>query len=305
MYYTGSPLYYIGGNKGIGKEIARRIGTEPNYTVIIACRNLDLGREAINDLRNSNNNDEEDDENECDAILLPIPFDLTNKTSIEYAARWVANEYNGTLDILINNAAICYNSPTLYGKTSHTSFVDQAQITIDTNYFGTLHTIQSFLPLLQKSTSPRIINIASAAGRLTILQSQSLVNEFTSSTLSISKLSSLMNQFVTSVQDGTHTTNGWPNTCYGVSKLGIIALTKVLARQYPQMKINSIDPGYCRTDQNDNMGNVDPYRGAYTPYLLALLEVDDDDEEEEGSKEEVDTGLHFYEEEEIPWTYQS
>ena len=116
MYYTGSPLLhyiYIGGNKGIGKEIARRIATEPNYTVIIACRNLDLGREAIQDLRNSNNN-EEDDENECDAILLPIPFDLTNKTSIENAARWIANEYNGTLDILINNAAICYNSPTLY-----------------------------------------------------------------------------------------------------------------------------------------------------------------------------------------------
>ena len=264
-----------------------------------------MGREAIQDLRNSNNNDEEEDKNECDAILLPIPFDLTNKTSIENAARWIANEYNGTLDVLINNAAICYNSPTLYGKTSHTSFVDQAQITIDTNYFGTLHTIQCFLPLLQKSNnSPRIINIASAAGRLTILNSQLLVNEFTSSTLSISKLSSLMNQFVTSVQDGTHTTNGWPNTCYGVSKLGIIALTRVLARQYPQMKINSVDPGYCKTDQNDNQGNVDPYRGAYTPYLLALLEVDDDDEEE-GSKEEVDTGLHFYEEEEIPWTYQS
>ena len=106
-----------------------------------------------------------------------------------------------------------------------------------------------------------------------------------------------MNQFVTSVQDGTHTTLGWPNTCYGVSKLGIIALTKVLARQYTNIKINSVDPGYCKTDQNDNMGNVDPYRGAYTPYLLALLESE--------NEEEVDTGLHFYEEEEIPWTYQS
>ena len=305
-YNTGSLYYILGGNKGIGKEIARRIGTEPNFTVIIACRDLHLGRETINDLRsnnnNNNNNNNEEDSVKCDAILLPISFDLTNKASIENAATYIAKEYNGTLDVLINNAATCYNSPTLYGKTSHTTFENQAQITIDTNYFGTLHTIQCFLPLLHKSTSqPRIINIASSAGRLTILQSTSLIHEFTSNTLSISKLSSLMNQFVTSVQDGTHTTHGWPSTCYGVSKLGIIALTKVLARQYTNIKINSVDPGYCKTDQNNNQGNVDPYRGAKTPYLLALMEESENNSDEE----EVDTGLHFYEEEEIPWTYQS
>jgi len=110
-----------------------------------------------------------------------------------------------------------------------------------------------------------------------------------------------MQDFVRNVKDGTHITKGWPNTCYGVSKVGIIALTKILARQYyPQMKINSVDPGYCRTDQNDNMGTVDPYRGAYTPYLLATMSSMDG-----SGDEEVNTGLHFYEEESIPWSYQS
>ena len=203
------------------------------------------------------------------------------------------------LDVLVNNAAICFNSPTLYDKVEYTTFEDQADITIDTNYFGTVNVIQSFLPLLQKSDSPRIINIASAAGRLSILKSQKLVDKFTSDTLTIPQLTNLMQDFVKEVKDGTHSSNGWPNTCYGVSKVGIIALTKILARQYyPQMKINSVDPGYCKTDQNDNMGTVDSYRGAYTPYLLATSSSSLDEEEEENS------GLHFYEERSIPWSYQ-
>lgn len=294
--YNIIPHALQGGNKGIGKEIARRIGKEPNFTVLIACRNLKLGREAVQDLKSCNNKD--DDGKECNIILLPIPLDLTNPKSIKAAAEWVENEYNGVLDILINNAAICFNSPTLYDKVDYKTFEDQANITIDTNYFGTLNVIQSFLPLLEKSDSPRIINIASAAGRLSILKSQKLIDTFTSDTLTIPQLTNLMQDFVKNVKEGTHTSIGWPNTCYGVSKVGIIALSKILARQYyPQMKINSVDPGYCRTDQNDNMGTVDPYRGAYTPYLLATSSLED---EEEGG----DSGLHFYEEKSIPWSYQ-
>lgn len=282
-----------GANKGIGKEIARRIGSVDEFTVLVACRNLELGQNAVDDLRKSDGNKEYGC---CDAHLLPIALDLTNQTSIDEATKWVENEY-GALDVLINNAAICFNSPTLYGKTEHTSFQDQAGITIQTNYYGTLNVIDSFLPLLKKSTSPRIINIASAAGRLTILRSQDLVDVFTSDTLSISKLSTLMQQFVTNVREGTHERLGWPNTGYGVSKLGIIALTKVLAREHhTEMQINSVDPGYCKTDQNNNQGTVDAARGAVTPYLLAIRGDDDN---------EAMSGLHFYEEKEISWTYQA
>lgn len=279
-----------GGNKGIGKEIARRIGNNPEFTAIIACRNVELGRVAAEDLR-------ENGEYECDVVVLPVPLDLTDPESIAKASQWVEEEYGGTLDVLINNAAICFNDPTLYGKVEHTPFEDQADITIKTNYFGTLDVIQSFLPQLKKSLSPRIINIASAAGRLSILRSQQLVDAFTSDALTVPQLSKMMDQFVSNVEDGTHTEKGWPNTCYGVSKVGIIALTRVLAREHPEMMINSVDPGYCKTDQNKNQGTVDPSKGAYTPYLLSLMEVEED--------EEADSGLHFYEESEMPWTYQS
>jgi carbonyl reductase 1 len=282
-----------GGNKGIGKEIARRIGTEPDFTAIIASRDVDLGQKAANELIA----DGQREGCECNAIALPVPLDLTNPESIRNAASFVEQEY-GSMDVLVNNAAICFNDPTLYGRVEYTPFEKQAGITIQTNYFGTLQVCQSFMPLLKKSASPRIINVASAAGRLTILRSQNLVDTFTSDKLTIPQLSELMNQFVSEVEDGSHSKKGWPNTCYGVSKLGIIALTRILARENPEMMINSVDPGYCKTDQNNNQGVVDPVDGAYTPYLLALM---DQGEEEE---DEVVSGLHFYEEAEMPWSYQ-
>ncbi len=280
---------------------------DPEFTAIIACRNVELGEAAAEDLRTNNNS-----EYECDVIALPIPMDLTDLSSIEAASNWVENEYNhddddenGILDVLVNNAAICFNDPTLYGRVSYTPFQRQAGITIRTNYFGTLHVVQSFMPLLKKSSSPRIINIASAAGRLSILRSPQLVDAFTSNTLTLPELSNMMEQFVADVESGTHIHKGWPNTCYGMSKLGIIALTRILARSHPEMMINSVDPGFCRTDQNDNQGTVDPSQGAYTPYLLALLERDEEGTGEEDYVLEADSGLHFYEEKEMPWTYQS
>ena len=334
-----------GANKGIGKEIARRLGTDPDFTAVIASRDPELGRKAAEDLRanpgkfsvhkhdhdhdhDHDHGDDDDCKYECDVISLPMALDLTDPTSTTNAVKYIEENY-GVLDVLINNAAVCFNDPTLYGKVEYTPFEKQAGITIQTNFFGTLDVTTSFLPLLKKSPSPRIINIASAAGRLTILRSPELVNKFTSNALDISKLSTLMKQFQSDVEDGTHLEKGWPNTCYGVSKLGIIAMTRVLAREHPEMMINSVDPGYCKTDQNDNRGTVDPKDGAYTPYLLSLMEVGgdddyDDDEEEDGEANdeanddlfagdendagaegaETISGLHFYEEQEMPWTYQ-
>eukprot|EP00522_Entomoneis_paludosa_P003509 CAMPEP_0172468318 /NCGR_PEP_ID=MMETSP1065-20121228/60978_1 /TAXON_ID=265537 /ORGANISM="Amphiprora paludosa, Strain CCMP125" /LENGTH=55 /DNA_ID=CAMNT_0013225681 /DNA_START=56 /DNA_END=220 /DNA_ORIENTATION=- len=52
-------------------------------------------------------------------------------------------------------------------------------------------------------------------------------------------------------------------------------MTRILARQYsgsndaPTLMINSVDPGYCATDQNNQQGFISADRGAVTPFLLA------------------------------------
>jgi len=40
-----------GANKGIGKEIARKLGSVPNLTTILACRNKALGAAAVKELQ--------------------------------------------------------------------------------------------------------------------------------------------------------------------------------------------------------------------------------------------------------------
>ena len=99
-----------------------------------------------------------------------------------------------------------------------------------------------------------------------------------------------MKEFVSSVQDGTHIQKGWPNTCYGASKVAIIAMTKVMARKEPTIMVNSVDPGYCATDQNNHQGYIPAKRGAVTPFLLATL-----------PDTQFLTGLHWFQEQEIEW----
>lgn len=263
-----------GANKGIGKEIARKL-VDANVTTVLACRSG--GKEAAAELG-------------CKHVYL----DLTNVESIHAARQYVQQEF-GKLDILINNAAICFNDPTLYGKVPYTPFEKQAEITIRTNYFGSYQVTKSMLALLQQastSSSPRIINMASYAGRLLILKSKTLMDAFTAPDLTEKEIEGYMKDFVKAVETGVYAQEGWPNTCYGMSKLGLIALTRVLARDYPGIMVNSVDPGYCATDQNNHQGIRPAERGAVTPFLLATLDE---------SKTGFLTGKHWMDEQEIPW----
>jgi len=268
-----------GSNKGIGKEIARKIGKEDDQTIcLLGCRDEELGRAAVRELIDDG----------CPNVAF-VHVDLSDISTIRQAAKTIEEEY-GQCDILVNNAAVCFNDPTLYGKVSHTPFVQQADLTVRTNFFGTLSLTQSLLPLLRKSSSPRIINIASSAGRLAILPSQQRRDDFTSENLTLEQLEGYMEEFIRDVQDGTHQSKGWPNTCYGASKVAIIAMTKIMARSESNIMVNSVDPGYCATDQNNNQGYVPAERGATTPFLLATLPDD-----------QFFTAVHWYEEQAIQW----
>jgi len=274
-----------GANKGIGYEIVKRLAaSETTVQCILGCRNIELGKEAISKLQK---------ENDIKFDLLKIDLE-DDPEEHQKTAKEIESKY-GRCDVLINNAAVCFNDPTLYGKVSHIPFEQQAEITIRTNFFGTLSLTRAMIPLLEKSSSPRIINVASSAGRLSIIPSEERRKKFSSEQLTLNELEEYMKEFVRDVQSGTHSQRGWPNTGYGVSKVGIIAMTKVLARQHSNFMVNSVDPGYCSTDQNNNQGYVPAERGALTPFLLATLSTNEN---------QFVTGQHFYEERAISWMYQ-
>ena len=105
-----------GANKGIGKEIARLLGALPDHAVVLGCRDEQLGMAAAAELQAQG----------CDAAYCWV--DLADPSSFESARAFVEREY-GRLDALVNNAAVCYNDPTLYGKVAHTPF-EQLTLTL-------------------------------------------------------------------------------------------------------------------------------------------------------------------------------
>ena len=93
-------------------------------------------------------------------------------------------------------------------------------------------------PLLHNAKEdPRIVNVASQSGRLAILDTDKKKQaEVSSPTLTRDRLFELMEKFETDVKSGTHKQEGWPSTCYGMSKLGLISFSKVFAREEEEKK---------------------------------------------------------------------
>ena len=144
-------------------------------------------------------------------------LDIDSPDSIENLRKHISDTYGG-LDILVNNAGMAYKN------ASTAPFTEQATVTIKTNFTGTLNMSKAFIPLIRPHG--RIVNVSSFVGKLSLV-STDLQKKFTSPQLTESELVSLMQQFVDDVAAGCHEKNGWPTTAYGMSKVGVTALTKV------------------------------------------------------------------------------
>ena len=66
----------------------------------------------------------------------------------------------------------------------------------------------------------------------------------------------MVNGFLEDVKENLIETNGWPTNffAYNVSKAAFNAYAKILARKYPKIAINSVNPGYVNTSSNHNIG---------------------------------------------------
>ena len=138
---SSSVALVTGATSGIGLAIARQL-IERGATVWIGARDLAKGEQVVQHLG-------------AQAKVLEI--DVTDTASITAAAATV-----GRLDILVNNAGVNPGG----GDIAATS-IDQLRLAYDTNVFGLIAVTQAFLPALQESAHPRIVNISSGTGSLT------------------------------------------------------------------------------------------------------------------------------------------
>eukprot|EP00245_Coleochaete_scutata_P005308 TRINITY_DN18766_c0_g1_i1.p1 TRINITY_DN18766_c0_g1~~TRINITY_DN18766_c0_g1_i1.p1 ORF type:complete len:347 (-),score=68.03 TRINITY_DN18766_c0_g1_i1:62-1102(-) len=244
-----------GSNKGIGFYIARRLG-KAGITTVLTARNPTLGEEALQKLKS------EGLEN-----VVFYPCDISSTESVDALGSWLEKQYGG-IDILVNNAGFAYKGST-FGP-------EEAKTTMDINYFGTKAVTERLLPLMRNSPSgARIVNVSSLAGVVKQV-SESLQAKFLDPSLTVDELSALMEKFLADVKAGTHKEEGWSNSMYGMSKLGVSTYTRILGRQLDSLPaerkvfVYACCPGWCQTDMSSQRGNKTADEGADTPAWLAL-----------------------------------
>jgi NAD(P)-dependent dehydrogenase (short-subunit alcohol dehydrogenase family) len=132
-----------GGNKGIGREIAKGLIAR-GITVYIGARDEARGKKTAQELG---------------AKFLQI--DVTSPESIAKAAASLP-----ALDILVNNAGVSTDAGMLLKDVTP----DILRKTFDTNYFGVIAVTQAMLPLLRKSTHKTIVNVSSGLGSISLFQ---------------------------------------------------------------------------------------------------------------------------------------
>jgi len=251
-----------GANQGIGYHIAKQLIATGEYKkVILACRRDDAGRQAEIELGSD--------------VSQFMKLDIGDSSSI---AAFAASFPYDRLDLLVNNAA------TAFKAADPTPFNEQARPTIDVNFHGTLNFTNAMLPMLRKSSEPRVVSVASQAGLLKILKSDEkkafFRNSLADKDLTIPALIAAMNSFVADVER-VDKGNAWSDTCYGMSKLGVIAWTKLShhlettvgsdpdSGSGSKVAFTAFCPGYCNTSMTSGKGPRPPEEGAACGTWLA------------------------------------
>jgi NAD(P)-dependent dehydrogenase (short-subunit alcohol dehydrogenase family) len=140
-----------GANKGIGLETAKQL-VQQGLFVYLGSRDIEKGNAIVKALLHDGFQN-----------IRPIEIDVTKPETIVAAKNAIEKE-QGRLDILINNAGISGIIPQNALETS----VEHYTEVFDTNFYGVIRVTQAFMDLLRQSPAPRIVNVSTSVGSLTL-----------------------------------------------------------------------------------------------------------------------------------------
>jgi NAD(P)-dependent dehydrogenase (short-subunit alcohol dehydrogenase family) len=213
--------FITGANKGIGYETARQL-LERGHEVILGARDVARGQTAARELG-----------------ARFVQIDISNDASVQAAFDDI-EAHEGGIDVLINNAGILGPRNPPLGDVSG-PIADEV---LQTNVLGAVRTTHAFLPMLERSPAPAIVNVSSSMGSFT------------------------------RASDPEAPENAYPLPFYQVSKAALNMLTVMYAQAYPAIKINAADPGGTDTDIMDHLGTQTVSEGAEAIVTLATLRAD-------------------------------
>ena len=189
-----------GANKGLGKRAAERL-VAAGHSVLLGSRDPQRGRAAAE---------------EVGARLVVV--DVTSDESVAAAAAQV-REMVGHIDVLVNNAGIVG-----VRKPAGEVTADDIRLVHETNVLGVVRMVHAFLPLLEASGNPVVVNVTSGMGSLS------------------------------RVTDPDRVESSFAGLAYQSSKSALNMLTVQYAKAFPAIRFNAVDPGYTATDFNNHRG---------------------------------------------------
>jgi NAD(P)-dependent dehydrogenase (short-subunit alcohol dehydrogenase family) len=135
-----------GANRGIGREVVRQLA-ERGYLSVLGARDSGKGEQAAQELGLDD--------------VVAAPLDVSDDESVGAFAEWL-RESHGRCDVLVNNAAVDYDTD----QRAVSADLARVRDDLETNLFGAWRVIQALLPLLRRSDHPRVVNVSSGAGAL-------------------------------------------------------------------------------------------------------------------------------------------
>jgi NAD(P)-dependent dehydrogenase (short-subunit alcohol dehydrogenase family) len=208
-----------GANMGLGYEAARRL-IAAGHDVWVAARDPERGQAA------------------ADALgARYVQLDVTDDASVAGAVETVAAAA-GALDVLVNNAGIVG----AHNAVPDTTADDVAHV-FATNVLGIVRVTRAFLPLLERSSNPVVVNVSSGMGSFAV------------------------------TTDPERLESGIVGLAYPSSKSAVTMLTVQYAKAFPHMRVNAVDPGYTATDLNGRSGTQTIEEGTDAIVRMAQLDA--------------------------------
>jgi NAD(P)-dependent dehydrogenase (short-subunit alcohol dehydrogenase family) len=144
-----------GANTGLGLEIIKALyKTSQAYDLILGCRTLSKGEAAIESVKK--------EIVQSSSTLSVVQADLASDESLSNAVKTIDSKF-GRLDVLINNGGANFDPEIQSGKMS---IREAWNASWDTNVAGTQVLTTEAIPLLLKSSDPRLIFMASGTSSI-------------------------------------------------------------------------------------------------------------------------------------------
>lgn len=176
--------------------------------------------------------------------VTALVLDVTQDLSVQAAEQFVRQKF-GRLDALVNNAGVFLESSgdAEEGSSALQVPVQTLRDTMEANTFGAYRMCQRFAPLLAETAKMplamvRVVNVSSGMGQLTEMN------------------------------------GSYP--AYRISKTALNAVTRIFSEELSEHRIlvNSICPGWVKTDMGGSEAELTPQEGADTITWAATLPDD-------------------------------